>query len=417
MKSVAVIGAGGAGLCCARHFSKHPQEFSVRVFERNAALGGVWVYMDQTDPYGTENPVHSGMYDALRTNLPKQLMQFTDFSYEPDVPPFMSHRDVLRYLREYAEHYDLVRHIAFSTVVEKVTPLAASTDVTSPRWSVQTRDLITSAVTQGTFDYVLVCNGHFNKPFVPSVPGLDSFPGSIMHSQEYREPSPFKNEAVLIIGDGLSGIDIMVEIATVARMVYLSNSRNPLESSMPANVEQVSRVISIRGNTVCTKERSLEVTRVIFCTGYLYHFPFLTEDCGILVDGKRVQPCYYHTFNAIYPSMAFIGLPSRMIPFLCFDLQVQWVLAVWRGDKVLPSRDEMVQQCHDDYTQRLAHGMPPQYAHFMGPLQWGFYEQLANMGGVSPLNPTIKKIYDIVSFRRVRDIDTYRDELNKAPPW
>ena len=66
MKRVAVIGAGAAGLCSARHLSRYPEAFSVRVFERASALGGTWVYTDQTDSYDCDHPVHSGMYDALR---------------------------------------------------------------------------------------------------------------------------------------------------------------------------------------------------------------------------------------------------------------------------------------------------------------------------------------------------------------
>lgn len=66
MKRVAVIGAGAAGLCSARHLCKHPDEFSVRLFEQSAVLGGAWVYTSQTDSYDCDRPLHSGMYDALR---------------------------------------------------------------------------------------------------------------------------------------------------------------------------------------------------------------------------------------------------------------------------------------------------------------------------------------------------------------
>ena len=37
------------------------------------------------------------------------------------------------------------------------------------------------------------------------------------------------------------------------------------------------------------------------------------------------------------------------------------------------------------------------------------------MGGAPPLDPTVKEIYDIVSHRRLRDIQTYRDELKSNP--
>lgn len=272
-----------------------------------------------------------------------------------------------------------------------------------------------------TYRLISLCHRHFrhySKPYIPPIPGLDSFSGCTTHSHQYREPSPFRDQTVLVIGDGFSGIDIMLDVAAVSKAVYLSNSRKPLECSLPPNVEQVARITEIRGNTVCTAgDRLLEVTCLVLCTGYLFDAPFLMEDCGVVVEGKRVHPLYHHTFNAIHPSMAFIGLCLRIIPFPCFDLQLRWILAVWTGAKELPSCDEMVQHYHHDYHQRLACGMPPHYAHYMGNLQWDFYGLLVAMGGASPLPPTIKKMYDVVSHRRVRDIQTYRDELNREPPW
>ena len=346
-------------------------------------------------------------------------MAFTDFRFDSDIPSFMTQQEVLRYLQRYAEHYGLVQHIAFCTVVEKVAPLLApDDDVTVPRWRIATRNLVTSHHSCEDFDYVLICNGHYSKPFIPAIPGLESFPGCITHSHQYRDPWPFKDQTMMVVGDNFSGTDIMLDIAAVSKRIYLSNSNKPLEAIMPQNVEQVSRITTITGNTVCTEGRSLEeVNHLIFCTGYLYHIPFLAKDCGVLVESKRIHPCYHHTINATYPSMAFIGLNVRIIPFPCFDLQVQWVTSIWRGDKRLPSRDEMVQQCCHDYRLRLERGMSTHHAHYMGALQWDFYEQLAAMGGVPPLDPKVKEIYDIVSHRRLRDIQTYRDELNKTPPW
>ena len=66
MLKVAVIGAGGAGLCCARHLSRYPDRFSVSVFERANDIGGTWLYTDRTDldEYGL--PVHSSIPKALR---------------------------------------------------------------------------------------------------------------------------------------------------------------------------------------------------------------------------------------------------------------------------------------------------------------------------------------------------------------
>lgn len=63
---VAVIGAGGAGLCALRHLTSRQKQFRAVCFEQNSAVGGTWIYTEQknVDSYGL--PVHSSMYKNLR---------------------------------------------------------------------------------------------------------------------------------------------------------------------------------------------------------------------------------------------------------------------------------------------------------------------------------------------------------------
>ena len=68
----------------------HPEGHTVTVFEQNAQVGGVWVLDDnvEDDPLGMmegRRAVHSSMYDALRVNLPRELMGFSDFPFVPEV--------------------------------------------------------------------------------------------------------------------------------------------------------------------------------------------------------------------------------------------------------------------------------------------------------------------------------------------
>jgi len=62
---VAVIGAGAAGLCCARHLSCYPDVFRVSVYEKTDQVGGTWVYSDRTDSDQFGLPVHSSVYKDL----------------------------------------------------------------------------------------------------------------------------------------------------------------------------------------------------------------------------------------------------------------------------------------------------------------------------------------------------------------
>ena len=72
MKRVAVIGAGAAGLCCARHLSKFPETFQFTVYEQSEQVGGTWVYDNHSqglpDDVRTESShgPHSSTYKNLR---------------------------------------------------------------------------------------------------------------------------------------------------------------------------------------------------------------------------------------------------------------------------------------------------------------------------------------------------------------
>lgn len=64
---VAIIGAGGAGLCAARHLLSKPGTFAPPVvYEQTNFVGGTWVYEDKESRYDDGKPIHSSMYRDLR---------------------------------------------------------------------------------------------------------------------------------------------------------------------------------------------------------------------------------------------------------------------------------------------------------------------------------------------------------------
>lgn len=58
---VCVIGAGAAGLCAARHFSRLPQLFTVAVIEQTASIADTWATTNflHNDKYEYSNLKHS----------------------------------------------------------------------------------------------------------------------------------------------------------------------------------------------------------------------------------------------------------------------------------------------------------------------------------------------------------------------
>ena len=40
------------------------------------------------------------------------------------------------------------------------------------------------------FDYVVVASGHYSVPHVPTFPGVEKFPGRVLHAHDFRLSSP-----------------------------------------------------------------------------------------------------------------------------------------------------------------------------------------------------------------------------------
>ena len=129
--------------------------------------------------------VHHSCYN--RTNLPKEVMAFSEFPFDPSLPSFPNHWDVLDYLKKFAAHFDLSKFIKFRTLVEQVVPVpvqkkcnsevdfnsrksecttseALITDCRTQygdgvKWRVTTRSAVTGERSTKVYDMVLVCNG------------------------------------------------------------------------------------------------------------------------------------------------------------------------------------------------------------------------------------------------------------------
>ena len=217
---------------------------------------------------------------------------------------------------------------------------------------------------------------------------------------------------VLVIGNGYSGRDIMIDLADHVKTVYFCNRGDFLTCHLPTNVEQLPALREFTSNsTACfVNGEEKRVDTVILATGYEYIFPYLTKDSGIVIaGGKRIQPLYKHTFNAVYPSMAIIGMNTGVMPFPYFDLQAQWVMSIWKEEKLLPNKEDMIKNDEEAYQQRLREGLPPHLAgHFLGDAQWDFYQELADLGGSELMSPETEIIYREWEKLRSRDVMNYK---------
>ncbi|XP_066995497.2 uncharacterized protein [Anabrus simplex] len=413
--SVCVIGAGAAGLCAARHLAARPDKFSFQVFELTAKVGGTWVYTERIGMDENGQAVHSSMYKNLRTNIPKEIMAYLDYPFPESNESYIHHSEVLKYLENYAKDFDLYQYIKFQTVVKLVTPKITEGGRTG--WSVTVQNLNTLEETTSIFDSVMVCNGHYAVPNIPDILDIEAFQGRVLHSHDYRQPDGFEGTKIAVFGAASSGLDITLELADVADEIYLCHSlAEPVVSKLPQNVKQRKSIKSaLSDGFVLQDGTSIQAEVLMYCTGYKFNFPFLTPECGITVQGRRVQPVYKHLIHIEHPSMCFVGIPFIVLPFPVFDHQVQFFLSTLDGSLELPSKNDMYQDAANDFQRRLEMQMPPRYAHKLGALQWEYMRDLGGQIGISPLPAFIKEYYDMNSYRRKHHIVEYKDDVYRSP--
>ncbi|KAK7067551.1 hypothetical protein SK128_028187 [Halocaridina rubra] len=407
MDTVGIIGCGAAGLCAARQVLA-TGKYKPQVWELSEGLGGTWRYNPDTgrDKYGI--PIHSSMYQNLKTNLPKEVMSFPEFPFPTGGDSFLHHTKIVQYLKDYAEHFNLFQYIQFEHYVENVEPIPQEEGF--PHWAVTVKDLKEGTTIITVCQAVIVCNGHYSVPRIPKLPFIEDFQGRQMHSHDYRDSSPFKGANVLVLGSGASGLDISLEISTVANKVMLShNLPSPNQSKLPPNVTQVKGADSAYPKGFHLVDgTSVEADFILYCTGYEYSFPFLSEKCGIEVTKNQVSPLYKHLINAAMPSMGFLGIPFQICPFPFFDFQSRFFMKVMTGELDLPSLPEMLEEIEKDHQESLKKGVPEKHFHNMSIRQWQYTRDMAEMAGLETTMPVIEKLFTAVREIRNKTLMTYK---------
>lgn len=187
-KRLLVIGGGTAGLCAAKTAIEN--NFEVTVYEQTPLLGGLWNYTDQTGE--DEHGVPFGyMYRDLRTNVPKEIMRFTDFDVNNvQDRSYLTADEVLQFLHSYADEFDIRKVIKFQHQVIRVLPMKEE------KWEVIIKQLENGSFFTEIFDYVLVCNGHHFVPLWPEIKGRDTFRGLQKHSFDFRSKEEFQGRLI-----------------------------------------------------------------------------------------------------------------------------------------------------------------------------------------------------------------------------
>lgn len=209
--TVAVIGAGQAGLSAAHHLRRRgfralrdaedvTGERSVVILDANPRPGGAWQHRWASLRMATVNGIH---------DLPGMPL--------PPVDPAEAARSAVpRYFASYEAHEDLP--VLRPVRVRSVTPLDDRAD--GP---------LTVATDHGSWRVRAIVNatGTWNTPVVPDVPGTATFLGEQLHGREYVDAEHFRGKRVAVVGGGISAVQLLDEISLVTSTVWYTR-REPV---------------------------------------------------------------------------------------------------------------------------------------------------------------------------------------------
>ena len=156
-------------------------------------IGGTWYYTDEV----RENQGPS-VYQCLVSNTSIETSCFSDFPFPDGSSHYFDSGKAIQYLKDYASHFDLWKHIQLETEVLDVTR-AGDYDQTG-KWKVVSRRKNNKQQKIEIFDAVMVATGFFRKPIIPEFPGSSDFLGTIIHAKAYRKGSTYEGKSVLVIG-------------------------------------------------------------------------------------------------------------------------------------------------------------------------------------------------------------------------
>jgi len=174
-----IIGAGISGLASAASLKKKQIEYII--IEKQDRIAIPW----------------RNHYERLHLHTPKKYSGLPFKKFAGAIPRYPSRQQVIDYLEDYEKEFGICP--VFNTE-------ALSVKREGDHWVTETTgDAFTSK-------YVVIASGVFGKARTVRFKGMETFPGRILHSSEYKTGRDFSGQKVLVIGFGNSSCEIAIDL-------------------------------------------------------------------------------------------------------------------------------------------------------------------------------------------------------------
>ena len=194
---IVVIGAGQAGLSAAYHLKREGIEpgKGFVVLDDEFGSGGAWQHRWDTLTLSNVNGIN---------DLPGLAF---DAVVDKDDKGLQANVALPKYYEQYEKTFDLpvIRPIRVTEVIER-----------------KGRFLIHTNGVQFSARGIINATGTWKTPNCPKYPGWEKFKGRQLHTGDYHGPEEFRGKHVIIVGAGISAVQLLGEISKVTSTTWVT---------------------------------------------------------------------------------------------------------------------------------------------------------------------------------------------------
>ncbi|XP_022859876.1 probable indole-3-pyruvate monooxygenase YUCCA4, partial [Olea europaea var. sylvestris] len=177
-----IVGAGPSGLAVAACLKENG--VPSLILERTDCIASLW---------------QQKSYNCLKLHLPKQFCELPLLKFPENFPKYPTKPQFVSYMESYAKYFSI--RPKFNQVVQR-----AEFDSVSGFWRIQTQNF------QYLSRWLIVATGENAEPVIPKIQGIEKFQGPVMHTSVYKSGSGLKNQRILVVGCGNSGMEVSLDL-------------------------------------------------------------------------------------------------------------------------------------------------------------------------------------------------------------
>ncbi len=245
---VLIVGAGLSGIDAGYRLQTQCPDLGYAILESRDAIGGTWDLF---------------RYPGIRSDSDMYTLGFPFRPWRGE-KSIADGPDILQYIRDTAAEFGIDRRIRFSHRV-----IDASWSSEDARWTVR------ASTGHGTVEmscsFLYLCSGYYSyeSGYLPDIPGLQDFAGTVVHPQFWPENLEYEGKRIVVIGSGATAVTLVPALAEKAEHVTMLQRSPTYVMSLPARDPIATRIRRLLPDRVA--HRAVRTKNVVANLGF-YQF-------------------------------------------------------------------------------------------------------------------------------------------------